>query len=130
VGNGQALCESGHGKPPRNFGEAQAPVSYFEVPPFLFGAVIKGLTNAGLKKTGRVVVEKPFGHDLASAGELAAEIHQAIDESQLSGEALAIADQRGMKRHLTCTDGGSSSSGCITRQHCFVREGVVGPGGR
>src|SRR5207248_1419229 len=34
-------------------------------------------------KTGRVVVEKPFGHDLESARELAAEIHEYIDESQL-----------------------------------------------
>jgi len=41
------------------------------------------LTDAGLTKTGRVVVEKPFGHDLESARELAAEIHQYIDESQL-----------------------------------------------
>ncbi len=45
--------------------------------------MIKGLTEAGLTKTGRVVVEKPFGHDLASARELAAEIHQYLDESQL-----------------------------------------------
>ena len=56
---------------------------YLEIPPFLFGAVIKGLTDAGLTKTGRVVVEKPFGHDLESAHTLAAEIHQYIDESQL-----------------------------------------------
>ena len=56
---------------------------YLEIPPFLFGTVIKGLTEAGLTKTGRVVVEKPFGHDLESARELAAEIHQYIDESQL-----------------------------------------------
>jgi glucose-6-phosphate 1-dehydrogenase len=41
------------------------------------------LTEAGLTKTGRVVVEKPFGHDLESARELAAEIHGYIDESQL-----------------------------------------------
>src|SRR5208282_1665412 len=52
-------------------------------PPFLFGAVIKQLKDAGLTKTARVVVEKPFGHDLASARALAAEIHQYIDESQL-----------------------------------------------
>ena len=45
--------------------------------------MIKGLTDAGLTRTGRVVVEKPFGHDLASAGELAEEIHEYIDESQL-----------------------------------------------
>jgi glucose-6-phosphate 1-dehydrogenase len=64
-------------------GSPQTPVFYLEIPPFLFGPVIKRLTDAGLTKTGRVVVEKPFGHDLASARELAAEIHQYIDESQL-----------------------------------------------
>jgi len=60
-----------------------SPVFYLEIPPFLFGPVIKQLTDAGLTKTGRVVVEKPFGHDLASARALAAEIHQYIKESQL-----------------------------------------------
>ena len=64
-------------------GQARTPVFYLEIPPFLFGRVIKGLTDAGLTKTGRVVVEKPFGHDLESARALAAEIHQYIDESQL-----------------------------------------------
>jgi glucose-6-phosphate 1-dehydrogenase len=64
-------------------GGALSPVFYLEIPPFLFGPVIKQLTDAGLTKTGRVVVEKPFGHDLASARELAAEIHQYIKESQL-----------------------------------------------
>ena len=67
----------------RAVGDAKCPVFYLEIPPFLFGRVIKGLTEAGLTKTGRVVVEKPFGHDLESARELAAEIHQYIDESQL-----------------------------------------------
>ncbi len=67
----------------RAIGEAKHPVFYLEIPPFLFGGVIKGLTEAGLTKTGRVVVEKPFGHDLESARELAAEIHRYIDESQL-----------------------------------------------
>jgi hypothetical protein len=62
---------------------AQTPVFYLEIPPFLFGAVVKGLTQAGLTKTGRVVVEKPFGHDQASARELADELHTYIDESQL-----------------------------------------------
>jgi glucose-6-phosphate 1-dehydrogenase len=64
-------------------GDARSPVFYLEIPPFLFGTVIKGLSEAGLTKNARVVVEKPFGHDLASARELAAEIHQYIDESQL-----------------------------------------------
>ncbi|GAA3628009.1 glucose-6-phosphate dehydrogenase [Microlunatus ginsengisoli] len=59
------------------------PVYYLEIPPFLFATVIKGLSEAGLTKTSRVVVEKPFGHDLASARALAAELHHYIDESQL-----------------------------------------------
>src|SRR5690349_16590030 len=64
-------------------GERHTPVFYLEIPPFLFGRVIRGLSEAGLTRTGRVVVEKPFGHDLASAQALADEIHRYIDESQL-----------------------------------------------
>jgi len=62
---------------------ASTPVFYLEIPPFLFGAVIKGLSDAGLTKNARVVVEKPFGHDLASARELNEDVHQHLDESQL-----------------------------------------------
>jgi glucose-6-phosphate 1-dehydrogenase len=62
---------------------ASTPVFYLEIPPFLFGSVVKGLAEAGLTKTGRVVVEKPFGHDLETARELADELHSYIDESQL-----------------------------------------------
>jgi glucose-6-phosphate 1-dehydrogenase len=61
----------------------QSPVFYLEIPPFLFGTVIKGLADAGLTAGARVVVEKPFGHDLASAGELNDQIHEHLDESQL-----------------------------------------------
>src|SRR6187397_1136032 len=62
---------------------SQQPVFYLEIPPFLFGRVVKGLADAGLTANARVVVEKPFGHDSASATELADELHQYIDESQL-----------------------------------------------
>ncbi|MET1009548.1 MAG: glucose-6-phosphate dehydrogenase [Gaiellaceae bacterium] len=62
---------------------ASTPVFYLEIPPFLFGRVVKGLADAGLTKTSRVVVEKPFGHDQESARALADELHQSIDESQL-----------------------------------------------
>jgi glucose-6-phosphate 1-dehydrogenase len=62
---------------------AKQPVFYLEIPPFLFGTVVKGLSEAGLATNARVVVEKPFGHDLASAHALAVDIHQYIDESQL-----------------------------------------------
>jgi glucose-6-phosphate 1-dehydrogenase len=63
--------------------DCDRPVFYLEIPPFLFGTVIKGLAGAGLTKNARVVVEKPFGHDLASARALAEELHESLDESQL-----------------------------------------------
>jgi hypothetical protein len=62
---------------------AESPVFYLEIPPFLFDVVVKGLSEAGLSDNARIVVEKPFGHDLASARELADELHEYIDESQL-----------------------------------------------
>ena len=62
---------------------AEQPVFYLEIPPFLFGTVVKGLADAGLTDAARVVVEKPFGHDQASARALAAELHEHLDESQI-----------------------------------------------
>ena len=62
---------------------AKLPVFYLEVPPSLFGTVVGGLAKAGLTENARVVVEKPFGHDLASARVLNEELHALIDESQL-----------------------------------------------
>jgi glucose-6-phosphate 1-dehydrogenase len=62
---------------------AEQPVFYLEIPPFLFATVVDGLTAAGLTQRARVVIEKPFGHDLASARALAAELHQHLDEAQI-----------------------------------------------
>jgi glucose-6-phosphate 1-dehydrogenase len=62
---------------------AAAPVFYLEIPPFLFATVIAGLAQPGLPDSARVVVEKPFGHDHASARALAEELHEYVDESQL-----------------------------------------------
>jgi glucose-6-phosphate 1-dehydrogenase len=64
-------------------GDADTPVFYLEIPPSLFGPVVGKLAAAGLTKNARVVVEKPFGHDLASARALNAELHRHVDESQL-----------------------------------------------
>ena len=61
----------------------ERPVFYLEIPPSLFGTVVGGLAKAGLTENARVVVEKPFGHDLASARALNAELHALVDESQL-----------------------------------------------
>ena len=64
-------------------GDAEAPVYYLEIPPFLFGRVVKGLADAGQTTNARIVVEKPFGSDAASARALADELHEYVDESQL-----------------------------------------------
>jgi len=60
------------------------PVFYLEIPPSLFQVVIARLADAKLLEGGRrVVVEKPFGHDLNSARALARDLHKYLDESQL-----------------------------------------------
>jgi glucose-6-phosphate 1-dehydrogenase len=50
-----------------SLGRARRPAHYLAIPPSLFGTVIKGLGAAGLAENARVIVEKPFGRDLASA---------------------------------------------------------------
>jgi glucose-6-phosphate 1-dehydrogenase len=51
-------------------GRARRPAHYLAIPPSLFATVIRGLGSAGLAERARVIVEKPFGRDLASAREL------------------------------------------------------------
>ena len=51
-------------------GTARRPAHYLAIPPALFATVIKNLAAAGLAAQARVIVEKPFGRDLASAKEL------------------------------------------------------------
>jgi len=64
-------------------GRAQRPLYYLEVPPSLFGPIVEQLGAAKLLREGRVAVEKPFGHDLASARELDARLHRLLRESQI-----------------------------------------------
>jgi glucose-6-phosphate 1-dehydrogenase len=65
-------------------GQAEAPTFYLEIPPSLFATVVEQLSLAELLgDERRVVVEKPFGHDLESARQLAGELHRYLDESQL-----------------------------------------------
>jgi glucose-6-phosphate 1-dehydrogenase len=61
----------------RALGAACRPAHYLAIPPTLFETVIQGLGSAGLAKNARVIVEKPFGRDLASARELNA-VAQAV----------------------------------------------------
>ena len=59
------------------------PVFYLEVPPSLFATVVRGLADAGLTEGARVVIEKPFGHDLESARALNAELCQVLGQDQV-----------------------------------------------
>jgi glucose-6-phosphate 1-dehydrogenase len=64
-------------------GDVHRPTFYLEIPPSLFARVVEGLHGAGLTATARIVIEKPFGHDLTSARELNATLRALVDESQL-----------------------------------------------
>jgi len=59
------------------------PVYYLAIPPGLFPVVAQGLAQAGLSQGARVVVEKPFGRDLASARELNRVLHQVFPERSI-----------------------------------------------
>jgi glucose-6-phosphate 1-dehydrogenase len=59
------------------------PLFYLEIPPGLFGSVVDSLAQAGLTTHARVAVEKPFGHDLASARALNADLRRHLKENQI-----------------------------------------------
>ncbi len=64
-------------------GNSACPLLYLAIPPSLFETVTAGLARAGIAARGRVVLEKPFGRDLASARELNRCVLAAFDESSV-----------------------------------------------
>jgi glucose-6-phosphate 1-dehydrogenase len=70
----QAETEIG-GKPERLY--------HLAIPPVAFGSIVEMLGATGLAKGARVIIEKPFGTDLASARKLNAGVHAVFDESQV-----------------------------------------------
>ena len=64
-------------------GAAQRPLHYLAIPPSLFATVALGLVESGCAANARLVVEKPFGRDLASAQALNQTLHQYFPESAL-----------------------------------------------
>ena len=64
-------------------GDAAHPLHYLAIPPSLFGTVVRALDASGCASGARVVVEKPFGRDLASARALNATLHEVFDESAI-----------------------------------------------
>ncbi|HXV80935.1 MAG TPA: glucose-6-phosphate dehydrogenase [Candidatus Binatia bacterium] len=67
----------------KELGFAQHPAHYLAIPPFLFEMVVEQLAKANCTDGARVVVEKPFGHDLASAQELNGILHRSFDEESI-----------------------------------------------
>lgn len=64
-------------------GGAQHPLHYLAIPPSMFETVVKGLDAAGCAHGARVVVEKPFGRDLASARALNRTLHRIFPENAI-----------------------------------------------
>jgi glucose-6-phosphate 1-dehydrogenase len=62
---------------------AQRPAHYLAIPPALFGLVVEQLTKAGCANGARVIVEKPFGHDLISAQQLNQILLRTFDEEHI-----------------------------------------------
>jgi glucose-6-phosphate 1-dehydrogenase len=67
----------------KELGPGKNVLFYLEVPPSLFGRIADGIAAAGLASGSRVMVEKPFGHDLASAQALNNTMHQHFAEDDL-----------------------------------------------
>jgi glucose-6-phosphate 1-dehydrogenase len=64
-------------------GKAERPLHYLAIPPNLFGTVVEGLGKSSCAAHARIVVEKPFGRDLASALALNATIETVFDERHI-----------------------------------------------
>jgi glucose-6-phosphate 1-dehydrogenase len=87
---GRLTYVSGDYKDPATFAKikqalsgARRPAHYLAIPPSLFETVIQNLGTAGLAKNARVIVEKPFGRDLASAKELNKVAHSVFPEDSI-----------------------------------------------
>lgn len=64
-------------------GDARHPLHYFAIPPSMFATVADGLARSGCARGARVIVEKPFGRDLASAQALNRTLHEFFPESAI-----------------------------------------------
>jgi glucose-6-phosphate 1-dehydrogenase len=67
----------------KELGIAQRPAHYLAIPPSLFEEVVEQLVKSGSAKGARIILEKPFGHDLASAQELNRILLSAFPESSI-----------------------------------------------
>src|SRR6202167_2888936 len=64
-------------------GKATHPIHYLAIPPSMFGSVVQGLAKSGCADNARVIVEKPFGRDLATAQALDKTLHEVFPEESI-----------------------------------------------
>jgi glucose-6-phosphate 1-dehydrogenase len=64
-------------------GSAARPIHYLAIPPSMFGSVVQGLAKSGCAQNARVIVEKPFGRDLATAQTLDETLHEVFPEESI-----------------------------------------------
>jgi glucose-6-phosphate 1-dehydrogenase len=67
----------------QELGDASYPTHYLAIPPSLFATVVDQLGKSGCATGARVVVEKPFGHDLVTGRVLNAAVHRCFDEASV-----------------------------------------------
>ena len=67
----------------KELGSARRPAHYLAIPPVLFELVVEQLAKSGCAEDGRVIVEKPFGHDLASAQQLNRILLRTFEEGSI-----------------------------------------------
>ncbi len=67
----------------KQLGNAKRPAHYMAIPPVLFAAVVEQLAKAGCTEGARIIVEKPFGRDLASALALNRVLLKSFDEAHI-----------------------------------------------
>jgi glucose-6-phosphate 1-dehydrogenase len=64
----------------QTLGLARRPIHYLAIPPSMFGSVVQGLAKSGCADDARVIVEKPFGRDLATSQSLDRTLHEVFSE--------------------------------------------------
>jgi glucose-6-phosphate 1-dehydrogenase len=81
--SGDYRDEEAYARLRKALGNAQRPLHYLAIPPSEFETVARGLSKSGCAKNARIIVEKPFGRDLASAQELNRTLHQFFPETAI-----------------------------------------------
>jgi glucose-6-phosphate 1-dehydrogenase len=81
--DGDLTARSTYDQMATELGQAKKVLFYLEVPPALFGTIAEGIAMAGYASASRVMVEKPFGNDLASAQALNATFQKYFSEDQI-----------------------------------------------